>query len=151
MANNNEEEAKVFVNVFKPYANIYEAEKADPEHIGQIIERRKSNKNSLTFYYCPYLSDDNACTIYSQRPDCCRRAPINGWSLFPPRCGYEGWQFEQREKHKKHVRKLKEVLYELELLASDDKQISSGQSVKDLKKRIKNKIIEYDKFGSANW
>ncbi len=152
MANNNEEEAKVFINTFKPYSDVNAAKEADFEHAGQILDKLKSVKKSeLTFYYCPYVSEDKLCKIYSQRPECCKRAPNNGWSLFPPGCGYEGWQFEQREKHKKHVRKLKEALYELELLISDDNSAMTEESAKDLKEKIINKIASYQEYGADNW
>ena len=154
MAKNNEEEAKVFFNVFKKYENIEEAKLVNPVHTAEIISKfkkgRKVKNNQITFYYCPYLSEDNLCTIYPRRPECCKRAPINGWALFPEGCGYEGWQFVQREKHKSRIRKLKEFLYEMEMLVDDDK-IVLGMPVKELKKKIMEKILEYEQFGVKNW
>ena len=74
------------------------------------------NENEITFYYCPNLTKDNKCSIHVTRPDCCRRAPRNGWSIFPPGCGFKGWQFQQRERVKGLIRKIKEHIIELELL-----------------------------------
>ncbi len=154
MAENNEEEAKIFVNTFKPYQSIDEARLANPEQVDKVllkfIKNKKLDENEVTFYYCPHLTEENLCAVHSQRPDCCRRAPNNAWSLFPDGCGYEGWLFAQREKHKKIVRKLKEILYEIEMMekASDNNVNSSNSEVKG---KIINKIKSYEQYGSQNW
>ena len=124
LAQEGQEEAKVFVEIFQRYDSVEAARAAVPDHVENILNQlKKSNtdfdESKVTFYHCPHLTEDNKCSIHSTRPDCCRRAPRNGWSLFPPECGFKGWQFQQREKVKASVRKLKEYLAELELLDDD--------------------------------
>lgn len=155
MAQNNEEEAKVFLEIFKKYSSIDDAKKQDKEHVEQILEALLENptfdKDKISFYYCPHLTNGKTCDIYHQRPDCCKRAPKNGWSLFPKNCGYEGWQFEQRELKKKYVRHLKEILYELELLNTYNNVPIKEETIEYLNKKIKSKIKEFYKYGAKYW
>lgn len=155
MAQNNEEEAKVFFNIFKPYSSVDEARKANPEHVDEILKKLQKGKNAdnenITFFYCPYVTEDNLCKIYPHRPDCCKRAPINGWALFPEGCGYEGWQFLQREKHQSRIRYLKEFLYELNTIVDDDNKNILGMPVEELKNKIIEKILEYERYGANKW
>lgn len=150
-----DEEANVFVNIFKKYPTIDDARKVVPEHVDQIINVLKDNDNfdisKITFYHCPYITEDNLCSIHEERPDCCRRAPRNGWSLFPPGCGFEGWQFEMREKHKKTVRFLKECLYEYEQLKNEEDIVYSNMTLKDFRTLVENKIAPWEKYGAKYW
>ena len=124
LAKQGQEEAKVFVEVFVRYDSVDEARAAVP---------------------------DNKCAIHATRPDCCRRAPRNGWSLFPPGCGFKGWQFMQKEKVKASVRALKEYLLELELLPEDEVLPEKGKTVKQMKDFIKQKIKPWEKYGALYW
>lgn len=155
MADDGQEEAKVFIDVFKPYTSIEEARKAVPDHVENIINQLKNNgdfdESKLTFFYCPNLTSDNKCSIHEVRPDCCRRAPRNGWSLFPPGCGFKGWQFQQKERVKSTVRKLKEYLMELELLSDDYFFEDRNKTAKELKEFIHEKISPWYKYGAKYW
>ncbi len=156
LAAQGQEEAKVFVNIFKRYNSVSEARTAVPDQVDNIINNlRKSNtdidESKITFYYCPHLTDDNLCSIYSTRPDCCRRLPRNGWSLVAPDCAFKGWQFQQRERVKSIVRKLKESLMELELLSEDSILPDKNKTVKEMKEIIKNKIKPFEKYGALYW
>lgn len=156
LAKDGQEEAKVFVEIFKRYESVAQAKKAVPEHVENILNQlNKNNPNmdesKVSFYYCPHLTEDNMCSIHKTRPDCCRRAPRNGWSLFPPGCGFKGWQFQQRERVKYSVRKLKEYFNELDLLPPDaliDERNMTAQQMKDL---IIEKIKPWEKYGSSIW
>ena len=156
LAQEGQEEAKVFVEIFERYNSVDEARAAVPDHVENILNQlKKSNPNfdetKVTFYHCPHLTDDNKCSIHSTRPDCCRRAPRNGWSLFPPGCGFKGWQFQQRERVKASVRKLKEYLAELELLDDDFVLQERNKTVKEMKEFIKEKIKPWEKYGASFW
>jgi len=154
MSEAGDSEAKVFIDIFKPFSSIEEARKAMPDKIDQIInvlKERNFDINKVTFYYCPNLSEDNLCKIYETRPDCCRKAPRHGWSLMPPGCGFEGWQFEQREKHKKLIRSLKEYLYVVENLSQDGRVPGRDLTIDELRKNIEEKIKPWEKFGSMFW
>ncbi|OGI18091.1 MAG: hypothetical protein A2287_08465 [Candidatus Melainabacteria bacterium RIFOXYA12_FULL_32_12] len=149
------EEARVFIEIFKPYSSIEEARKIVPEQVEQVLSILEDDKdfdiNKVTFYYCPHITDDGKCSIYETRPNCCRRAPNHGWSVMPPGCGFEGWQFEQREKHKKMVRSVKEYLYMIESLSKDGKVPGKEMTVEELRKNIEEKIKPWEKFGSMFW
>lgn len=156
LAKQGQEEARVFVEVFVRYNSVDEARAAVPDHVENILRQlRKNNPNldesTVTFYHCPHLTDDNKCSIHATRPDCCRRAPRNGWSLFPPDCGFKGWQFQHKEKVKASVRKLKEYLLELELLPDDYVLKERNKTVKEMKDFIKEKIAPWRKYGADLW
>ena len=151
-----QEEARVFVEMFKRYNSVEEARAAVPDQVENIINSLKKNnpdldESKLTFYYCPNLREDNFCTIYQTRPDCCRRVPHNGWSLLAPDCGFKGWQFQQREKVKASVRKLKEYLAELGLLSDNDVLPDKNKTVKEMRNLIQEKIKPWEKYGAAYW
>ena len=156
LASQGQEEARVFVEIFKRYNSVEEAKAAVPDHVENIINNlRKNNQDldesKLTFYYCPNLTDDNFFLIYQTRPDCCRRLPHNGWSLLAPDCGFKGWQFQQRERVKASVRKLKEYLAELELLPEDKMLAGRDKTAGEMKKLIKDKIKPWEKYGADYW
>lgn len=156
LANQGQEEAKVFVEIFQRYNSVDEARAAVPDHVENILNQlRKNNPNldesKVTFYHCPHLTEENKCAIHPTRPDCCRRAPRNGWSLFPPGCGFKGWQFQQKEKVKASVRKLKEYLMELECLPDSYVLPERNMTVKEMKDFINEKIKPWEKYGAAFW
>ena len=156
LAAQGQEEAKVFVEIFERYTSIDEAKAAVPDHVENILNQlRKNNpdldESKVTFYHCPHLTPDNKCSIHSTRPDCCRRAPRNGWSLFPPNCGFKGWQFQQRERVKASVRKLKEYLLELELLEPHTVLSGRKMTASEMKALIKSKIKPWEKYGANFW
>ena len=155
LAKKGQEEARVFIEIFKKYDSIEAARAAVPDHVDNILQIMKRNKDfdisKVTFYYCPHLTKQNTCPVYATRPDCCRRAPRNGWTIFPPDCGFAGWQFMQRERVKETIRKLKEYLLELELFDEDyvipERNITAGE----LKKIINERINPWEEFGAKLW
>lgn len=155
LADEGSDEARVFIEIFKPYASIEEAKRAEPEQVEQILKELGQSDgfdiNKVTFYYCPNAKDDGKCGIYKERPECCKRAPTGPWACMPPGCGFEGWQFEEREKIKKKIRKLKEYLITAEAVAEDGKVPGSDTSVEDLRKQIELKIKPYEKYGALYW
>ncbi len=155
MAEQGSEEARVFIEVFKPYKSVEDAKKAQPGQVEQILRELGQSEdfdiNKVTFYYCPNLGEDNKCGIYEQRPECCRRAPTGPWACMPPGCGFEGWQFEEREKIKRKVRKLKEYLITAEAIAENGMVPGKDMSVEELRKIIDEKIKPWKKFGAFLW
>lgn len=156
LASEGQEEAKVFVEIFERYDSVDDARKAVPDHVENILTVLKNNnpnfdESKVTFFHCPHLQEDNKCAIHATRPDCCRRAPRNGWSLFPPDCGFKGWQFQQKERVKSSVRALKEYLLELELLSDDLILKDRNKTVKEMKDFIKSKIKPWEKYGAQYW
>ena len=156
LAAEGQEEAKVFVEMFVRYPSVEAARQVVPDHVENILNQLKKNnpdleESNVSFYYCPHLTVDNKCSIHKTRPDCCRRAPRNGWSLFPPGCGFKGWQFQQRERVKFNVRKLKETLLDFELLNDDTILPTSNITVREAREKILEKIALWDKYGATYW
>lgn len=156
MAKDKQKEAQVFVDFFKKYNTIDDARKIVPDQVEQVLDIRKKkgeNIEEASFYYCNYVDENNMCTMHSERPLCCRTAPGNGWSLMPPECGYEGWQFEEREKLKATIRVLKENLHEVEALYGDDDKIPDMKdtTVRQFRTIVKEKIGFFKAYGSEKW
>lgn len=155
MADRGSEEARVFMEIFKPYGSIEEAKKTVPDQIEQVLGELARSEgfdiNKVTFYYCPHVTDDNKCGIYEKRPECCRRAPTGPWACMPPGCGFEGWQFEEREKIKKKVRKLKEYLVTAEAIAEGGMIPGENMSIKELREVVEARIKPFERYGARYW
>ena len=150
-----ESEANDFLEVFVPYENLNEPRKFSPEYVDIVInklkEQGKYNENEPVFYHCKYIKDDNSCKIYEKRYGWCKRCPAHAWMLMPVGCGFSGWQFALREQIMHDVRKLKEYLYECEMLYGEGEIPSKNMTVKELKELILSKIEPYKRFGSMYW
>lgn len=155
MTAENQEEARVFIDIFKKYESIEDAKKVVPEQIEQVLqilsEKEGFNESETAFYYCPHIMDNGLCGIYEKRPNCCKRAPNHGWSAMPPGCGFEGWQFEQKEYQKKLIRTLKEYLFISESISTDGKVPGKDMKIDELKKIIDEKIEPWKRFGAEYW
>jgi Fe-S-cluster containining protein len=155
MASKGSEEAKVFTEFFIRFESLEEARKVIPDQIEQILEELKSKENfdieKVTFYYCSHVTPEYKCGMYESRPECCKRAPVNGWSCMPPGCGFEGWQFEEREKVKKKIRKLKEYLIAVEAISTDGKVPGKHMTVEELRELVESKLKFFEKYGSRYW
>lgn len=152
-----DEEASEFLRVFQPYHSIEDARKAVPDQVDRVVSEFKTrtdlDDSHLTFYHCRYVTPEGLCGIYQERPRCCREAPANGWSIMPPGCGYEGWQFAEREAQKQTVRQLKNSVYALEQLSEDgvSHPLDPNRKLADIRAQIEEKIKPWQQFGSAYW
>jgi Fe-S-cluster containining protein len=152
-----DQEAIDFLAIFKPYDSIEDARLVEPEQVAQVLDvvskRDDMKVEEVTFYYCDYVSPEGLCTIYERRPRCCRTAPTNGWSAMPPGCGFEGWQFEQREKQKRMIRDLKTSAYLMEQLSPDGihHPARPETTLEDLRILVTEKIKPWKAFGSHYW
>jgi len=156
MAKKDEREAKIFVHFFKRYDTIADARKVVPDQVAQVLAHKEIDENAqgkeVQFYYCDKITKDKKCTMYNDRPICCRTAPAHGWTLMPPKCGYTGWQFGERERIKKSVRLMKEKIYEIETLEGSDAFVEDlSMSLKDLKADVNKKIQPFKNYGSERW
>lgn len=150
------EAARLFTDILVEYPSIKAAREKDAETVDNILKRysddHEGKTDDLKFYYCPQLDKNNLCKIYETRPLTCRYAPKNAWSLFPPGCGFEGWQFREREKEKAFVRQLKEILYELSFTKDDNAKVTSaGMTKKEVVELINKKIEPFLTYGASNW
>ncbi|MEI8390584.1 MAG: YkgJ family cysteine cluster protein [bacterium] len=148
-------EAKVFTDLFKRFTSVEEARKAVPEQVDKILDelsyKEDVDVNNVTFYYCPHITEDNLCPMHEKRPTVCSRAPHHGWTCMPPGCGFEGWQFELREKYKQMTRKFKEYLTAVEALSEDGKVPGKDMTIEEFKKLIDEQIKPWSKYGSMFW
>lgn len=99
---------------------------------------------------CKYLSEDNLCSVYANRPELCKSFPSSPWEKIPDGCGYEGWLFQKREEIKQQIRKKKEDL----LILENELKSANCEQVAKLNENIEktNKFIEnYIEFGSKDW
>jgi len=157
MAANGNEEAIRFLEVFEPYESVEAARQVEPEQVAHVVDIVTNNPDmsleELTFYHCRFVTPEGLCGIYETRPNCCRRAPMNGWSAMPPGCGFTGWQFEQREMHKRMIRNLKTSAYWMEQLSPDGVTHPTKPEVtlEALKARIDEKIQPWRRYGAAYW
>lgn len=138
--------AKEFLFTFEPYPSIEEALKAD-EQIKNIPDYQ--NK---TFYHCKFIKPgSNLCPRYEERFEVCRQFPSSPWAIVPPECGFQGWLFNEREKHKKKIRQLKEeaVFYKAKLKTEipDNERDLYEKLIKQIDERVKL----YEKYGSKDW
>lgn len=156
MAKKDEQEAKIFVDFFKRYESIAAARKVVPDQVNQVLRHKKLPEdlvgNEVQFYYCDKITDDLRCTMHADRPACCRLAPADGWALMPPKCGYTGWQCEEKERIKQNIRSLKEKIYEIETLEGPDAFIDElNMSFKEFKEQVSKKIESFARYGAKGW
>lgn len=155
LAKEGNEGAKDFLDLFVPYASIYDAKKVDESTVEYIINRLKSDgklyEKEMKFYHCRYIQPDGLCSNYNDRRTLCKHYPSTPWAIVPPGCGFEGWLFWKREEIKQNVRKEKEELLELELLKKRTSDSTTLQKIALVEQKIKRNINLYKKYGSDNW
>ncbi len=150
-------EAVDFLEIFEPYDSIDDARLVEPQQVDQVMavikEREDMDESNVTFYHCRYVTEEGLCGIYERRPRCCREAPAHGWSVMPPGCGFEGWQFEQREKQKRMIRDLKTSAYIMEQMSPDgvSHPVRPETTLADLQSMIDEKLKPWKPFGAEFW
>ncbi len=82
---------------------------------------------------------------------CKTRGSHSIWDKFPPKCGYAGWIFKERETQKHLVRQVKEEIHALSFLKEDTIVNSIGITAKELIRKLKAQIKPWEKHGSENW
>jgi Fe-S-cluster containining protein len=150
-------EAQAFLAIFTPYADLDAARKAMPEHVAKVEASLAQDNHpyvtELTFYHCRHIQPDNTCGIYAKRPLFCQQTPRNGWMVMPPGCGYEGWQFSQREQHMWDIRQLKEHLSFLEALSPDGVHhpLRPQELLQPLRDAVAQRVAMWQRFGAEDW
>jgi len=113
-AKNGDGFARDFLSIFVPYENIEDAKKVSPsivERSFQVCEApaSKISKDQLVFYRCKFLSEENKCLIYEDRPQLCRNYPDSPFLVFSKTCSYYSWAIECRKRYKDLKKELKEL------------------------------------------
>jgi len=130
-ASENNEFARDFFSVFVPFNNIEETKKENPvwvERCFEVVKKPDSEfaENDLYFYHCRYISKDNKCLIWEDRPQFCRDYPGTPFILMAPGCAYEEWAQKCRKKYqdlKIELESLRQQKQELENLKYQEKAI----------------------------
>ena len=143
------------MNVFIPYETLDKPRKISPEYVTTIINKLKENgkykDGEPVFYHCKHIMEDNKCSVYENRYGWCKRCPAHAWMIMPDGCGFQGWQFALREQIMHDVRKIKEYLYECEILYGEGTVPDKNMTVAELRELILAKIKPYERFGSLYW
>ncbi len=93
--------ARQFTSVFLPYASREVAQAKAPDVVAAVLsEAASESENDPTervfFYHCPYIGEDNRCTIYGtdKRPDICAQYPETPLSFVYEKCAWKPWKDE---------------------------------------------------------
>lgn len=152
MAESGDKDALDFLEVFTPFESIEAARKVVPEQVEQVVNAIKDangDLGELTFYHCQYVTEEGLCGIYERRPKFCQSAPNSGWSIMPPGCGFEGWQFLKREHQRAEIRKLKEIHFQMAQL--EKAQIAIPRDLNELNEEINTLLQPWETYGAKHW
>ena len=133
--------ARDFFTIFTPYTSIEEAKKINKKGVERSLEHcRKPDSQikpeNIIFYHCNYLSADNLCLIYEDRPQLCRDFPDSPFIVFAPGCAFEEWGKECRQKYvelKSKLESLKQHKKELESIRYQQKALKTLYYVQKFK------------------
>lgn len=120
-AANGDEFARGFLSIMVPYESHADAEKVVPGLVERTIKAaQKSDEfeslDDLKIYRCRYVTADNRCGVWEDRPQFCRDYPDTPFVVMAPGCAFEPWAAACKEKYnalKAEVAKLKEMKEEL--------------------------------------
>ncbi len=123
-AGENDDFTREFLSVFVPFNNINEAREVNDyavEKSFEICEQEgsKVSRDEVVFYHCRFISKDNKCLVYEDRPQLCRDHPATPFIMIPSGCAYEQWAITCREKYfdmQDKIEKFKELKKEFEKL-----------------------------------
>ncbi len=94
-----DEFARQFTSVFLPYASRQKAREKAPEIVAAALAEageEASGEESIFFYHCPYVGEDNRCTVYGtdKRPALCQSYPETPLSFVYEKCAWKPWKNE---------------------------------------------------------
>lgn len=110
-----DEFARQFTSVFLPYADADAARKRFPELVDDILKEVRlqqqasgldkspanpSDQADVHFYHCPYIGEDNLCTLYGKpkRPDICQSYPDTPLTFIYKKCAWKPWKDTYHQK-----------------------------------------------------
>ncbi|MBY0404869.1 MAG: YkgJ family cysteine cluster protein, partial [Cyanobacteria bacterium] len=95
--------AQQFTSVFLPYASQEKAQGLFPEIVESVLAQaevkdpeKAPEKPSVYFYHCPYVGEDNRCSIYGspKRPEICSKYPDTPLTFIYKNCAWKPWKDE---------------------------------------------------------
>jgi len=149
-----DEFAREFFSIFIPYKNIEEARKVNKGIVERSLNACNNPKNKisakeLVFYHCRYISNDNKCLVYEDRPQLCRDFPDTPFLIFAPGCAYEGWAQECKIRYKElqeNLKALKQQKKELEELKFQQKALKKAYYIQKINNPECNFMILFPEF-----
>ncbi|MEB3287078.1 MAG: YkgJ family cysteine cluster protein [Vampirovibrionales bacterium] len=117
--------ARQFTSVFLPYTDTHAARLRFPELVDDILkevrlqqagakdENNPADTSPVYFYHCPYIGEDNQCTIYGspKRPDICQSYPDTPLTFIYQRCAWKPWKDEYHQQAMKTHGAIELALY----------------------------------------
>lgn len=93
--------AAQFTSIFLPYASRDAARSKFPDVVGAVLQEagEPAGEERVFFYHCPYVGEDNRCTIYgtAKRPAICGSYPETPLSFVYEKCAWRPWKEETRQ------------------------------------------------------
>ncbi len=95
-----------FTSIFLPYASTEAARKKFPELVDQVLAMateyapgKLPAEQAVHFYHCPYVGEDNRCTIYGteKRPAICESYPDTPLTFIYEKCAWKPWKDETHQ------------------------------------------------------
>lgn len=116
-----DEFARGFFSIMVPYPTHEEAEAVVPGLVERTLKAAAKSKDfanaqDVVFYHCRYLTPDNRCGVWEDRPQFCRDYPDTPFVVMAPGCAFEPWGKACKEKYaglKEEVSQLQDLKAEL--------------------------------------
>ncbi len=94
-----DEFARQFTRIFLPYASREIAMTRYPEVVRAMLAEvgeEADGEETVFFYHCPYIGEDNRCSIYGteKRPAICESYPETPLSFVYEKCAWRPWKDE---------------------------------------------------------
>jgi len=113
--------ARGFFSIMVPYASHAEAEAVVPGLVERTLKAARKQEafqspEDIVFYQCRYLTTENRCGVWEDRPQFCRDYPDTPFVVMAPGCAFEGWGEACKKKYnamKAEVEQLKSLQAEL--------------------------------------
>lgn len=90
--------ARQFTSIFLPYPSQRSALEQFPAIVESVLTQA-DDPDSVYFYHCPYIGEDNRCTIYGdpRRPQICDNYPDTPLTFIYNKCAWKPWKDETHE------------------------------------------------------
>ncbi len=91
--------ARQFTSVFLPYPSREAARQKAPDLVATVLAEtveEPEGTEQVFFYHCPYVGEDNRCTVYGteKRPAICQSYPETPLVFIQPKCAWQPWKQE---------------------------------------------------------
>jgi Fe-S-cluster containining protein len=89
--------ARQFTSIFLPYESRETARRTAPEVVAAVLAEageEADGEERIFFYHCPYLGEDNRCSIFGtdKRPAICASYPETPLSFVYEKCAWKPWK-----------------------------------------------------------